>query len=78
MKVAICPHCGTRFIISEGKSKYVLELLIEKPMRFNELKRVVGLSSPGLAEILRALEEKKLIIRTQIAKQKVIYRGIVK
>jgi DNA-binding HxlR family transcriptional regulator len=54
--------------IADKWTVLVLRLLVDEPMRFNQLRRAVeGLSQKMLSQTLKALERDGLVVRTAIA-----------
>ena len=59
-----CPVATVLQILSNKWKIYILEKLLERPHRFNELKNsIFGISAKILTESLRQLEEDKIILR---------------
>ena len=59
-----CPVATVLQILSNKWKIYILEKLLERPHRFNELKNsIFGIHPKVLIENLRQLEEDKIILR---------------
>ena len=59
-----CPVATVLQILSNKWKIYILQKLLERPHRFNELKNSIqGISAKILTESLRQLEEDKIILR---------------
>lgn len=59
-----CPVATVLQILSNKWKIYILEKLLERPHRFNELKNSIqGISQKVLSESLRQLEDDKIICR---------------
>ena len=60
-----CPAAITVNLIGSKWKLLILKKLLERPWRFNELKKSLGgISSKVLADSLRALEDDGIVIRT--------------
>nr|WP_297933554.1 helix-turn-helix domain-containing protein [uncultured Lachnoclostridium sp.] len=63
-----CPVATTVQLIGSKWKLLILRNLLQRPWRFNELKRSLdGISQKVLTDSLRAMEEDKLITRTVYA-----------
>lgn len=65
----ICPYVTSQKVLTGKWSIYILYLLHEGPVRFNELQRKMPeeLTHTTLARQLRALEEEGLVIRREFS-----------
>ena len=67
LKKSELPDCPVATVLQILNSKwkiYILQKLLERPHRFNELKNSIqGISAKILTESLRQLEEDKIILR---------------
>ena len=67
-KLPECPVATTVQLIGSKWKLLILRNLLQRPWRFNELKRSLdGISQKVLTDSLRAMEEDKLITRTVYA-----------
>ncbi len=62
-----CPYVTAQKLLSGKWSIYILHLLCEKPVRFNELQRMIpeNITHTTLSRQLKKLEEEGLIIRNE-------------
>ena len=60
-----CPVATTIRLIGNKWKIFIIQRLLDRPWRFNELRRSIpGISEKALAENLKALEADELIVRT--------------
>lgn len=65
----ICPYVTSQRVLTGKWSMYIMHLLSEEPLRFNELQRRLPeeMTHATLSRQLKTLEEEGLIIRTEYA-----------
>ena len=65
----VCPYVTSQRVLTGKWSMYILHLLSEGPLRFNELQRRLpeDMTHATLSRQLKTLEEEGLIIRTEYA-----------
>lgn len=65
----ICPYVTSQRVLTGKWAMYILHLLSDGPVRFNELQRRLpeDMTHATLSRQLKALEEQGLIIRTEYA-----------
>lgn len=65
-KIEACPYYTTQKILAGKWTIYILYLLSEGPIRFNQLKRMIPeeITHTSLSRILKSMETYGLIVRT--------------
>lgn len=65
-KIETCPYYMTQKILAGKWTIYILYLLSEGPIRFNQLKRLIPeeITHTSLSRILKSMETHGLIVRT--------------
>lgn len=77
MPKIVCPKCSHEFTTEEvlgSKRRLVLEAIEKQPMRFNELKRRVGISGCYLTQVLERLLKEEKVLRIEQSPQHVTYK----
>lgn len=66
MKTGTCPYYMTQKILAGKWTIYILYLLSDGPIRFNQLKRLIPeeITHTSLSRILKSMETHGLIVRT--------------